>query len=317
MTNKRQELYHKYRPTTYKELVGQREAVKVLRTMTEANRIPHAIMLVGPSGCGKTTIARILKNKLKCSDKDFREINCASLDKAIDTIRSIESQAAMAPMLGPVRVFLLDEVQSLSRAGFSQQALLKILEDMPSHVYFMLATTDPTKVIDAIKTRCTQIVVQPVNNKDMLALLQDVAQKEGMEVGEETYEAIIERAVGSPRRALVDLDKLVGIDDPEEQLKALVNVQDKKRAIDLCRVLFQTRASWSDVIAILRDFQDDPEETRRAVLGYACSIMLKNGKGKMLARASVIIDAFETDYYASGKAGLVNSCFKVVMEGDQ
>src|SRR5688572_25883760 len=138
------ELYKKFRPKTLKGVVGQEGAVSSLQSMIDKGRLPHTILFSGPSGCGKTTIARILKGILECSDLDFFEINCADF-KGIDMVRDIRRYVGIPPLHGKSRVWLIDEAHQLTKDA--QNAFLKLLEDTPKHAYFMLATTDPQKLL--------------------------------------------------------------------------------------------------------------------------------------------------------------------------
>src|SRR6266480_3545550 len=144
------EFYRKYRPKTLKGIVGQEGAISSLQKLIDKGTIPHALLFTGPSGSGKTTIARIVKDHLGCGDADYQEVDCAVVESPIEAVRAIHRASHLSPMSGSCRIFFLEEVQSLSKAGFSQQALLKLLEEVPDHVYFILATTDPTKLNKAI-----------------------------------------------------------------------------------------------------------------------------------------------------------------------
>ena len=157
------ELYKKYRPDGYGDLVGQAPAVKVLRGLLKKG-LPHAMLLTGPSGCGKTTVARIIKNKLQCQDSDFVELNSAS-DRGIDVIRGIDGRMRLGGLLGGPRIWLFDECHRLTKDA--QEAMLKYLEDTPSHVYFLLATTEPDKLITAIRTRCTEVRFAAIGHEEI------------------------------------------------------------------------------------------------------------------------------------------------------
>src|SRR5437773_2031788 len=128
------ELYKKHRPRKFADVVGQPRAVAALESMVAAGEVPHSVLFAGPSGTGKTTLARILARELGCG-KNFKEINAAE-SRGIDSIREVQSVMGLAPMGGKCRVWLWDEAHRLTPD--SQSALLKTLEDTPSHVYFML-----------------------------------------------------------------------------------------------------------------------------------------------------------------------------------
>lgn len=308
-----EELYKKHRPSSFKGLVGQAEAVQVLTGLGKAGRVPHALMLTGPSGCGKTTIARILKKKLKCHDSDFKEIN-ASEERGIDMVRHIKDTMTLSPMNNNgVRVYLVDECHAMTKDA--QNSFLKILEDTPKHVYFMLCTTDPQKLLATIKTRCTEIKVKPVSRKEIVALVQQTAEKEEIVVNEEVAEAIYEAALlegsngASPRKALVILNSIVSITDEDEQLAVIAQNDIKTQAYELCKMLLNGKTQWSDVAKFLKDMDDDAEGIRYMVLGFARAVLLK-GNGNM--RAYSMIVAFRDNFYDSKKAGLAAACFEVV-----
>ena len=302
-------LYHKYRPKSFKEIVGQPEAVRILQSKLKGD-FPHAVLFTGPSGCGKTTLARILRTKLNCSDADFIEVNAADA-RGIEEIRSIATRMRLAPMYkNGCRVWIIDECHQLT--SDAQSVLLKMLEDTPSHVYFMLATTDPQKLKKTIMTRCTEIKVRALATKELQELLQKVIKDEPLEhIGGDTVDKICEFAEGSPRKALVLLDAVAEISDQEEQLEALEKSEAKSESISLCRVLFNPKAGWKDAAQILATLEAEPEQLRHAVLGYASAIMLKGG-GKMLGRAAKVINVFQHNLFDSKKPGLILACYEVM-----
>lgn len=299
------ELYRKYRPTSLKEVVGQPEAVRALVEMGKNGRIPHCLLFTGPSGCGKTTIARILRKKLKCSDFDFCEVNAAD-DRGVDMIREIKSRMGLSPLSGESRVWLIDECATLTSQG--QESFLKLLEDTPAHVYFMLCTTDPQKLKKTIITRCTEIKCKEISKGDLKALAIDVAQKEGKELDPKVAERLAEVADGSARKALVILHAVLGQATVEQQLAGIESSDVKGQAIEICRILMKKGASWSEVAAVLSKVEEDVESIRHLVLGYARSVLMKSGS----ERAATIIEEFRDNWYDCKAAGLAISCYRVV-----
>ncbi len=300
------EIYRKHRPTMFKHVVGQAQAVSVLNQMVKAQRVPHAMLFTGPSGTGKTTLARILRSKLGCGDGDFQEINAADF-RGIDTIRDLRTRMSLAPINGRCRVCLIDESHKLSNDA--QNAFLKILEDTPKHYYFMLATTDPNKLIKTIITRCTEIKLKAMGAQDLRTLLKDISAKEKLVITEEVEDKIIECAQDSARLALVLLNKLVGL-DPKDHLDAVEKNISNAESIALARALIDPRSTWGDVAAILKRIDDEPESVRWLVLSYASSVLL--GGGKLAGRAYDIVQAFRDHWYDCKRAGLVAACFEVV-----
>ena len=172
-------LHLKYRPSCFEEIVGNSGTISSLSSILHRREgSPHAFLFVGPSGTGKTTLARIIKQSLKCSDTDFQELNVANT-RGIDTIRDIVQNCRLYPIEGDVKIFLLDEAAKLTNDA--QNALLKVLEDTPKHVYIILCTTDPEKLLNTVKTRCTTFQLQKLINKDMISLLKRVIDSEGID----------------------------------------------------------------------------------------------------------------------------------------
>ncbi len=303
------ELYKQYRPKKLAEVIGQERAVKVLTTHLESNSLPHSILLSGPSGCGKTTIARILKTHLECGDGDWHELNCADF-RGIDMVRDIRTRLNLLPMFGKVRIWLIDECHQLTKDA--QNGLLKMLEDTPRHVFFILATTDPSKLLKTIQTRCTSITVGLLNPKQVEALLLSVIKKHGkgkLKVDECVIDKIAQICEGSARKALVLLGTVVGIDNADDQMEALEKGDTTKQVIDIARTLLNPKTRWQDMALLLKGVGDEPEQIRRMVLGYMSNVLLG---GKMAARAFLIIQCFRDHWYDSGRAGLIASCYEVV-----
>lgn len=301
------ELYRKHRPKKLAELVGNAPAKKTLAKMVEKGTVPHCLMFTGPSGTGKTTAARILKRALGCSNHDFAELNAADF-RGIDMVRDIRSRVNLVPLNGKVRIWLLDEAHQLSQPA--QHALLKLIEDTPSHAYFFLCTTHPQGLLKTIHTRATEIKLAPLKDEEAGELLKDIAQREKFALADDVADKIISVADGSPRKALVLLNQILAVDEVEEQLRIVSAGVAGAAAIDLARLLIKPRVPWKDVAAVLRGLDDEPESVRRLILGYAASVLL--GGGALSEKASQIIMTFEKNFFDSGKPGLIGACFEIV-----
>ncbi len=304
-----QELYKRYRPKTLAQLVGQPAAVQSIEKLMARKTVPHAMLLTGPSGVGKTTVARILARSLECSRGDFVEQNCADF-KGIEDVREIRRSMQLAPLGGKCRIWLIDEAHKLTNDA--QNALLKMLEDTPSHVYFMLATTDPQKLINTIHTRCSQIKLAALDSSALVKLLESVIKAEDMSVKGRVVEEIIDACGGSARKALVILEQVGYLDGEKEQVAAIQSTTgNKDDAILLARELINPQASWSQCAKILKSIEgQEAESLRYMVLGYARAVMLG---GKQLApRAWRIIDIFSGNFYDSKHAGLAAACWEVI-----
>jgi len=310
MSDKPVELYRQYRPENFKQVIGQDEAIRVLCDLGKRKAIPHSLLLTGPSGVGKTTIARILRTRLDCSDTDYEEINAAE-NRGIDNIREIQARWQLAAMGGKTRVWCIDEAHRLTPDA--QSALLKMLEDTPSHVYFFLATTDPQKLLNTIRTRCTEIALKSLSPSKLEELVVEVAKREDVELDEEVVDSLVEASEGSARKSLVLLHSLIGIEDTEKQLEAITSADSRAGGVEICKALMKN-AKWPTMSKILKSIDglnEQAESIRRMILGWMASVALGGGKGA--ARAVEIIQIFERNFYDSGRAGLIAACYEAVV----
>lgn len=221
-------LYRKYRPLTFDSVVGQRHIVSTLEHAVAEGRLSHAYLFCGPRGTGKTTTARLLAKALLCeggptADPDGTCEDCQliaagehpdvyELDAAsrtgVDNVREeIINRVQFAPTRGRYKVYIIDEVHMLSVAAFN--ALLKTLEEPPSHVVFILATTDPQKVPETIHSRCQRFDFRRISAEAMVARLGAVCVSEGVEFEGEALDLIAHRAEGGLRNALTSLEQII------------------------------------------------------------------------------------------------------------
>lgn len=308
-------LYQRYRPRTLDDLVGQPVAVKTIRGF--GKKIPHTLLMQGGSGTGKTTTARIIATMLGCPPENrfsYSEINCGAVESPLDKVREIRGDMTGAPLGADCRVYVLDEVQTWARSKGSQEALLKMLEDTPEGVYFILATTDPKRVIAAVLNRCTKITFHAVKPVDLTALVKRVAAAERLDVAPDVIAAVVEAANGSPRAALVELERIAGM-DPADRLGAVSVAGLEKAAFDLVRELipFRGAPTWAKVAAVLTALEDDdPEGLRQMVLACARNRLLKGGADAPMCYKT--IRCLDTPYYdrASGRALLAAACYTIV-----
>lgn len=300
------EWYKLYRPKRLEDLIGCTSTATALETMLEKGTLPHSILLSGPSGTGKTTIARILKDRLGCHDFDYQEINSAK-NRGIDTMRDIERTMYNSPGAGPCRVYFFDEFHKCTNDG--QNAALKMMEDTPKHVYFIVATTEPNRLIDTIVGRCSPMPVRALTHNELEGLVRDVSKKEGIEIEDDVVDELAAAARGSARTVLVLLEKIANL-QPSERIAAIAEKQaEENRAIDLCRILIKG-GKWRTVADILKNLTAEPEEVRYAVLGYARQVLLKGG-AEMHA-AYIVIECFAKAFYDSKAAGLAAACYEAI-----
>ena len=223
-------LYRKYRPLTFESVVGQQHIVSTLQHAVTEGRLSHAYLFCGPRGTGKTTMARILAKALLCqkahgdhgcmpdgtcpeceaiaegTHPDVYELDAASRT-GVDSVREeIINSVNFAPVRGNYKVYIIDEVHMLTTQAFN--ALLKTLEEPPSHVVFVLCTTDPQKLLDTILSRCQRFDFHRISNEDILARMRYVCEQEDFSYDEEALEIVAKHARGGMRDALSTLEQL-------------------------------------------------------------------------------------------------------------
>ena len=302
-------LMTKYRPGVLDEIVGNEKTVKALNALftREQSELPHSFLFTGETGCGKTTFGRIVAARLGCSRVNFREIDSADF-RGIDFIREIRQQVKMMAVGGGVRVWLLDECHQLSRDA--QNALLKSLEDPPAHVFFILCTTEPQKLLPTIVGRCVQFFVQSLPEEGITSLLRRVAKSEGIQVPMAVYQQIAEDSMGRPRNALTLLDSVLHL--PVEQMLEAVTQEAvaQNQVVELCRVLLKG-ANWKTVTRILKGLRgEDPEKIRRAVRGYCSSVLEKKDD----PTAYLILSCFSEPFFLNGYSAIQEACYEILHE---
>jgi len=205
----------KYRPQTFKDVVGQQAITNTLLNAIETNHLASALLFTGPRGVGKTTCARILARKINQPgyddpNEDFAfnvfELDAAS-NNSVDDIRSLIDQVRIPPQTGKYKVYIIDEVHMLSSAAFN--AFLKTLEEPPKHAIFILATTEKHKIIPTILSRCQIFDFKRITVKDAKKHLAEVATSQGVQFEDDALHIIAQKADGAMRDALSIFDRVV------------------------------------------------------------------------------------------------------------
>ena len=224
-----QVLARKYRPNSFDEVIGQDHVVQVIKNSIEQERVHQAFLFSGTRGVGKTTIARLLAKCLNCMSSDaptsqpcnkcessisiqegksidFLEIDAASRT-GVEHMRELLSSVHTSPSVSRFKIFLIDEVHMLSKGSFN--ALLKTLEEPPSHVIFLMATTDPEKVPKTVISRCLQLNLKTVSRNNLQEHFRKICEKEGINSDEESLSLVAKSAEGSVRDGLTLLDQAI------------------------------------------------------------------------------------------------------------
>lgn len=206
-------LYRKYRPQNFDEVIGQDQVTEVLKASLKKGTFSHAHLFSGSRGLGKTSIARIFARELGVSENDTYEIDAAS-NRGIDDIRELKEAVRTMPYESSYKVYIIDEVHMLTNQAFN--ALLKTLEEPPSHVIFILATTELHKLPDTIISRCEVHRFEQPSLETLSEVVEDVAKKEGYALEGGAGELIALVAEGSFRDALGTLQKVLNVADDKK-----------------------------------------------------------------------------------------------------
>lgn len=297
-------LYQKYRPKDWDDFIGAESEVASLEALLTRPDHPRVFLFSGPAGCGKTSMARVLASKV--GSTDVIEINSAD-NRGIDTARTIIDDTQF--ILASPRVYVLDEVHQTSKDF--QNAMLKALEDTPPNVYFVLCSSEPNKIITAVKSRCTEIQFKALSQENIITLCRRVSKAEGHKLDIDVLEAIAESANGSARTALVILEKVFGV-EPEKALDIIAQGMIQSSTLEVCRLLLSDKVSWPSLSKAIQALEvAEWESPRYAVLGYMSSVLLKGGND----RAAMVMEEFSEPFYNSGKAGFILACYKVYRFG--
>ena len=201
----KQALYRIYRPKSFDEIYGQDQIISILKNQLQTNSLNHAYLFCGPRGTGKTSTAKVFASQINNgSDMDTIELDAAS-NNSVDNVREIRDNLAFAPSFGKYKIYIIDEVHMLSSSAFN--ALLKTLEEPPSHIIFILATTAPQKIPQPVLSRCQRFDFRKIENNILIKRLKDVLSQEGISYEEEALEFIAQKSEGGLRDALSLLDK--------------------------------------------------------------------------------------------------------------
>ena len=274
-------LYLTYRPQTFEEVAGQNAIVRTLRNSLKTGRLAHAYVFAGPRGTGKTTMARLLAKALNCGEgighqcchcssciaiaegehPDVIEIDGAS-NNGVDQVRELIERVRYAPLKGRYKVYIIDEAHMISTQAFN--ALLKTLEEPPENVIFILATTEPGKILPTIMSRCQRFDFGRVDESDMERKLREVLSKEKANYDEAALKEIIALSDGGMRDALSILDQALaysGGDLHEQDLLEIYGLVGTTEKIELLKALEEGNAK--EVLEILGGYRNGGIDIRR------------------------------------------------------
>ena len=304
-----QALYLKWRPLSFDDVIGQEHITRTLRNALARGRIRHAYLFSGPRGTGKTTTARLLAKAVNCAADDAKSRPCndcpnchainegrfldlieidAASHTGVDDVRDLRDKIAFSPGEGSYKVYIIDEVHRFSGNAFD--ALLKTLEEPPSHAIFALATTEIDKVPATIKSRCLQFEFRRVSLREVTARLQHIAASEALDIELAALELIARQGTGSVRDSISLLDQIVT--DPDEQVtleltQRLLGTADSLQVRDLVEALIAEDVAGG--IQLINDSVDagsDPRQFGQQIVAFLRNVMLAQTASAALIEAS-------------------------------
>jgi len=291
-----QALYRKWRPQTFDELVGQRHVVRTLRNALLSGRVHHAYLFAGPRGTGKTTTARLLAKAVNCLAPeeerpcnecdicvainegrllDLIEIDAAS-NTGVDDVRELRERVGFRPNEARYKVYVIDEVHMLSNAAFN--ALLKTLEEPPEHAIFVLATTEPHKILPTVLSRCQRFDFHRISIEEMVDRLAWLAEQERIEVERQALALIARQATGSMRDAESLLDQLASYNEggiTVEEMRAVLGVGADETVMRITQALADGDvAKGLEAINAAVDKGTDPRQFARQMVEHMRALLL-------------------------------------------
>lgn len=291
-----QAFYRKWRPLLWDQVVGQEHVVQTLRNAVAAERVAHAYLFAGPRGTGKTTTARLLAKAVNCLSAnlanrpcnecahcqavnqgrflDLIEIDAAS-NTSVEDVRDLREKINFSPNQGRYKVYIIDEVHMLSTAAFN--ALLKTLEEPPSHAIFILATTEVHKIPATVLSRCQRHEFRRIPVNEIVGYLKLLAEGEGIQVDEEAYLLVARQSTGSMRDAISLLDQLAscGKRVTLELTQSVLGTATSQVALEVLEAIIGRRsAEGLEAIHRALDAGSDPRQLARQIVDYLRNLLL-------------------------------------------
>ncbi len=318
-----QALYRKWRPRTFDQVIGQDAIMTALKNQVKSGRIGHAYLFCGTRGTGKTSTAKIFARAVNClhpvdgnpcnecelcreGENDFNvvEIDAAS-NNGVDNIRDLRDGVRYAPAQGKYRVYIIDEVHMLSTSAFN--ALLKTLEEPPAHVIFVLATTEPHKILPTILSRCQRYDFKRISAPDLAGQLTGICQKENIPAEPDALRYIADAADGASRDAISLLDQCAAYYMGEtltlDKVLGVLGASDRHIFFEMTRIL--SRRDKSSLLEQLEELFTSGRDTSRFLLdwiGWLRSVLLYQMLGQEASRYLPASEAETQDLTAVARA---------------
>ena len=311
----------KYRPQSFRDVVGQQAITNTLLNAIENNHLAQALLFTGPRGVGKTTCARILAKKINeqtagIEDENDFAFNIFELDAAsnnsVDDIRKLIEQVRIPPQVGKYKVYIIDEVHMLSPSAFN--AFLKTLEEPPKHAIFILATTEKHKIIPTILSRCQIFDFKRITINDIREYLKYIAQQQGIAAEDEALQIIAQKADGAMRDALSIFDRVVSFSGEKITRQAtseILNVLDYEVYFKVTDLILDKNPTTIDLMEVGEETQKKyTEQSTRATVPFLmeaitiandCDLKYRTSKNQRLLVEIALIQLASITYQGDKK----------------
>lgn len=286
-------LYRKYRPKSFNEVVGQEHVINTLQNAIKMDEVAHAYLFTGPRGTGKTTTARLFAKTLNCVEQkseacakcevcrevddgifvDLIEIDAAS-NRGIDDIRELKEVVRFSPNKGKYKVYIIDEVHMLSKDAFN--ALLKTLEEPPAHAIFVLATTEPHKVLPTIISRTQRFDFRYLDTEEISGRLKDLAKRENKKIDDDVLRLVVAASGGSLRDAESILGKVLSVGSADATaIRSLLGITDFEKIASFVELVAENQKE--EALKFINEINNgggDMRQLSNDVIEYARTLLL-------------------------------------------
>lgn len=298
-------MHNRFRPTAFTEVLGNasvKASIAEILSKPEENW-PHAFLFSGDNGTGKTTCARILAKEVGAQPLGIVEIN-ASDHRKLEDARELLKEAGTLNVFSNTQVFIIDEAQQfLSSAS---QAILKLLEEPPEHVYFIVCTTEPSKILKGLRERCIHYIMHPLSDKEALQLIKKVAKKDHIDtLSKNRAQLLIEKSRGIPRVLLTNLNLIKGCETFSDVRLLLDNQinEGSSEVVEIVRGILNVvdEATFQNLLRTHYDkLQSSPEGIRLMIGSYLSKVVISPSNVSIYTRFGEILALFSTPHTENG-----------------
>jgi len=292
-------LHNKYKPTSFKGMLGSKGVFEKLQGYIDTKDVPHCLLFYGQRGCGKSSSSEIIAKSIPNA---YIEIVDASVDNGVAVSRGIASNLSSIPIGYTNKVYILEEIHSVSDKFYD--ALLLSTNEPPDNVYFIIVSTELSKIRATIKSRFVKFNFKPPEMKSMRDYLSNICATENITTDRKVLSEICRKNNNLPRDCMTDLELLIGVDDVQTQLELIASVEEQNvNGYEIAKIL--KKGNWDNVAKLLKSVDTSEVEcVRRTILAYYKNVLLS---GKV--RGAEVIAEFENPFFDSGVAGLALHCY--------